>query len=85
MRLRSIPPVFLYVAAVTSVGLALLAALILGTPPHAIAFFDPALLLFICLAVLGELLPIKVARGEEEEEITTSTRLSSPSSSRRER
>jgi diguanylate cyclase (GGDEF)-like protein len=73
MRLRTIPPVFLYVAAVTSVGLALLAALLLLARPNVVVFDAPALLLFMCLAVLGELFPIKVARGEEEEEITTST------------
>jgi diguanylate cyclase (GGDEF)-like protein len=73
MRLRTLPSVFLYVAAVTSVGLMLLAALVLVAPPTE---FDPrsvALWLFAAFAILGELFPIKVAREDEEEEITTST------------
>ncbi|MGH2682867.1 MAG: putative bifunctional diguanylate cyclase/phosphodiesterase [Actinomycetota bacterium] len=73
MRLRAIPPVFLYVAAVTSVGLALLCALVLLAPPTDIDLRSVALWLFVSFAVLGELFPIKVARDDEEEEITTST------------
>ncbi|HEV8681837.1 MAG TPA: EAL domain-containing protein [Actinomycetota bacterium] len=73
MRLRTIPPVFLYVAAVTSVGLALLVALILMAAPGDFEVRSETLWLFASFAVLGELFPIKVARDGEEEEITTST------------
>jgi diguanylate cyclase (GGDEF)-like protein len=73
MRLRTIPPVVLYVAAVTSVGLALLAALFVLARPADFDLRSGALWLFATFAVLGELFPIKIARDDEEEEITTST------------
>jgi diguanylate cyclase (GGDEF)-like protein len=73
MRLRTIPPVVLYVAAVTSVGLALFAALLVLARPGEFDLGSQALWLFATFAVLGELFPIKIARDDEEEEITTST------------
>jgi diguanylate cyclase (GGDEF)-like protein len=73
MRLRTIPPVFLYVAAVTSVGLSMFVALLVLARPTEIDVRSGALWLFASFAILGELFPIKVARDHEEEEITTST------------
>ena len=72
MRTRKPSPLHLYVAAVSVVGLVLLllvATIGLGDLQLAGVEFW----MFFAFAVMGELFPIKVPRGSEEEEITTST------------
>jgi diguanylate cyclase (GGDEF)-like protein len=73
MSFRRVPAVHVYVAAVSAVGLGLLAALLTTIRPASQPLHSTVFWLFVFLAVLGELLPIKVPRGSEEEEITIST------------
>ncbi|HEX2038456.1 MAG TPA: EAL domain-containing protein [Acidimicrobiales bacterium] len=72
-RLARIQPVHRYVAAVTVLGLAVLAFVVARTF-HGLSQASPAVvLLFTPLVVLGELAPIRVRRRDGEEEITSST------------